>query len=392
MQIVAAGTSLIPPHLAGYACDVICHHLRQPLPSYKASKAEGMDDPEHLAMISVVTLLNFLDDFKTSDVIDTVRLSLKSILRWLLYFNKEYVGRRRESESGYLADGVAGLLYFILTLDKTFEKAICTDFSMIKFISSLWLGAFSGSDCRGFASRCLTIFLNHSSSTASTTTDVLCSMVGIPDVVSSRLLEDLLRYAPTFEHLDVFASVLNSFCTKPCEVMEYTFYRDQAVIEVCHFIDRRLGQVPPPGNASRDTACLALSKLANFVMKAVGGVFGQLCLGEAFHGDFLKFLVELIPLFDEYRVQSIRRSITKFLSRTLPRLVVQRARFETLLEAVQNALQPRLRSIAMTGSFSKEWQLLELLTRERAVYKVFYDRKEDLGQLPEPCANVSMNK
>ena len=89
MQIVAAGTSLIPPHLAGYACDVICHHLRQPLPSYKASKTEGMDDPEHLAMISVVTLLNFLDDFKTSDVIDTVRLSLKSILRWLLYFNKE---------------------------------------------------------------------------------------------------------------------------------------------------------------------------------------------------------------------------------------------------------------------------------------------------------------
>lgn len=389
MRFVFIGLDLIPPHLAGYACDVICYHLRH-MPPKQVDDRE-IKKEEKLAILSMVALFYFLDLFKISEVVDTLRLSWKGIYRWMLFFRIRYLKEQAENESGNLLEGMAGTLYFAMKMDRMLQKEICTDFAMKKFVAALWAKSYSA-DSRGYASLALTMFLNYSSSVADTVQDILFQLCYIPDVVSSKLIQERLINAKTLRSLNAFASLAVAFCTDATQTMMVTLWRDEAVYDVCDTLKRVLEQCPSPGDPGYELACSTYAQLITFVIRQLDCIIGEYILGDALKSNFLESLALVGPKFDMLRMQPIRRLITKFLSETLPRVILLREDSDFVVKAIETSMTPELRPKIMESSFAKEWALLELFVRERAVHEIFYRRDEDLGHIPKACGNVSWRK
>lgn len=391
MQYVLAGIELIPPHLAGYACDVICHHLRSNPPPMGVSDEGEITKEEKLAILSMVTLFYFLDIFKTSDVIDTFRLAWKSIVRWMQYFVGKYLKQHAEIESGNLIESIAGTLYFASKMDKKLEKSICTDFAMNKLVASLWTSSYSGADSHGYASLVLTTALEYSPEVASTVQNILFLLCHIPDVVVSKLIEERLVRARDFQRLNAYASLAVAFCTEATENMMYNMWKEDGVYEVCGVLKRCLRESPPPGDTDYERACAAYAQLVTFVIRMLDCIVGQAIVSHALVSDFLESLALVGPKFDSLRMQPIKRLVTRFLSEVLPRIIMRKEKTDGFLKAVGAAMIPGVKLVAMESSFARDWTLLELFVRERAAYEVFYRRREDLGLIlkPRACANVS---
>ncbi|KAH8118612.1 hypothetical protein DFH11DRAFT_1568335 [Phellopilus nigrolimitatus] len=393
MQTLSCCPWVVPVHLTAGACEALCFHLRQGVPSVGAY--DGVSQREQLAIVAVAGLLGLLRQFPGSMLENTVQNSWRAIAGWLLLFEQKFV-RKNPSGSRLLSMNIASLLESVAPFSKVKEQ-ICADFNMLKLIVHLWSDERAQGDSYGRASMCIALYSEFSKKTKDMIQKlVLQESYGVPDIAAENLLNRLrrrsrIRTSEDFEGLDGFASALVAFCSDSgddASRMQLSIAMNDGIYEVLGVLRNVFEAFPPSDDVYFGRACNATAKCFTFILSILERPYGDIWMDALFTHGFLDSLLRVFPLLDQEPLRSsFHKVAVGVLTDFLPRICMLYSKTERVVKAMKDACTDEVQKRAASSPVAKEWNLFERFLFERATYKYFFDKNEDLGIKSVRCGN-----